>query len=157
MEANATDKQRYHPHVAHKVLPDNEMSELRLLKHYGLAVHMHAHVPAMLESIKGEGFSYPVAPHAKLNWKRGPVDSTFLWKLTQARRAESFHEIRDATVQEELDEIAAISGKTARLEQALNFANTHDRTWHRRWSSTTESRAARHLRLSNRHQKVEDY
>ena len=58
-----------------------ELNERWLLKHYGLAVHMRAHLLAMLESIHGGGCCYPVSPQAKLNWKRDPKVSTFLWKL----------------------------------------------------------------------------
>jgi len=77
IEANATDKQSRHPRIAHNALPNNELNERWLLKHYNLAVHMRVHLSAMLESIHGEACGYPVAPHAKLNWKRIPIDSTF--------------------------------------------------------------------------------
>jgi hypothetical protein len=35
----------------------------------------------MLEAKNGEGNGYPVASYRKLNRKRVPLDSTFLWKL----------------------------------------------------------------------------
>jgi hypothetical protein len=56
--------------------------------------------------------------------------------------------MKNATIQQELDEIAAHLGKPASLQLAGDFAEVQNRTWQRRWSLLTELKAARHLRLS---------
>jgi hypothetical protein len=54
-EANTTEEQTYHLQIAHNALLNNELSERWLLKHCGLAVHVRAHVSAMLEAKNGDG------------------------------------------------------------------------------------------------------
>jgi hypothetical protein len=56
--------------------------------------------------------------------------------------------MKNAAIQEEPDDIASNPGQKASLQQVLDFADAQDRTWHQRWSLTTESKAAMHLRLS---------
>jgi hypothetical protein len=56
--------------------------------------------------------------------------------------------MKDESFQDELGDIVTQSGRTASLQQVLDFADAQDRTWHQRWSLTTESKAAMHLRLS---------
>ena len=56
--------------------------------------------------------------------------------------------MKNATVQQDLDEIAAHLGKPASLQLAVDFAEVQNRTWQRRWSLLTELKAARRLRLS---------
>ena len=65
----------------HESLPEHELDERRLLQHYGLAVHLHARLTRITESMDGQGCGYYIAPYAKLNWKKAPLSSTFLWML----------------------------------------------------------------------------
>ena len=44
-------------------------------------MHLHAHLTSIMESMDGQGCSYYIAPYAKLNWKKAPLSSTFLWML----------------------------------------------------------------------------
>ena len=66
--------------VAHDTLPDRELDEQWLVKNYGLAVRVHAHIPSRREAIDGPGCAYSLSPLAKLN-KHVPMDSTLLSKL----------------------------------------------------------------------------
>ena len=65
----------------HDSLPEHELDEQRLPQHYGLAVHLHARLTSIMESMDGQGCGYYIAPYAKLNWKKAPLSSTFLWML----------------------------------------------------------------------------
>ena len=65
----------------HESLPEHELDERRLLQHDGLAVHLHARLTRITESMDGQGCGYYIAPYAKLNWKKAPLSSTFLWML----------------------------------------------------------------------------
>jgi len=64
--------------IAHDAMPDRELDEQWLLKNYGIAVHMYAHISSMREAIDGPDCVYALAPLAKLNHERVPMDSTFL-------------------------------------------------------------------------------
>jgi hypothetical protein len=82
------------------------------------------------------------------------------YELSRAQRAKEYHDVKNAAIQERLNDIAAYPNKTASLLQAFNLANAQDRTWHRRWSLTTESKPARHLSLSiaiNKRRIVDSY
>ena len=59
-------------------MPDRELDEQWFLKNYGIAVHMYAHILSMREAIDGPDRVYALAPFAKLNHERVPMDSTFL-------------------------------------------------------------------------------
>jgi hypothetical protein len=62
------------------------LDEQRLLQHYGLAVHLHAHLTSIMQGTNGQGCGYYIAPYAKLNRKKVPMSSTFLWKLCAGKK-----------------------------------------------------------------------
>ena len=79
--ADTTAKPDYTPEIVRDSLPEHELDEQRLLQHYGLAVHLHAHLTSIMESMDGQACGYYIALYAKLNWKKVPLSSTFLWML----------------------------------------------------------------------------
>jgi len=54
---------------------DRKLDKQWLLKNYGLALHMHAHISSMLEAIVDPGCGYALASLAKLSHTRVPMDS----------------------------------------------------------------------------------
>ena len=69
-KTNTTAKLDYIPEIVHDSLPEHGLDEQRLLQHYGLAVHLHAHLTSIVERIDGQGCGYFVALCAKLNWRK---------------------------------------------------------------------------------------
>jgi hypothetical protein len=62
-------------------LPEHELDEQWLLQHYSLAIHLHAHLTSIMENTDRQGCWCYIALYAKLNWKKVPLISTFLWML----------------------------------------------------------------------------
>ena len=77
--ANTNQNQLHHPAIAHNDMPERKFDERWLGQHYGLAVYIHSHITCMLVHIEEAGCGYALAPLARLNHKRVPMDSS-IWK-----------------------------------------------------------------------------
>jgi len=70
------------------------------------------------------------------------------YKPSGVNRAKTYHERKNAQVQQQVDDAGNTPGKTSSIDQVVLFAAAQNRTLEPRWDAVKEPRTARQLRMT---------